>query len=172
MSCGVGQRCGSDPALLWLWCRLAATVLIRPLAWELPYATGTALKQHTHKKKEFQFLEFPLWHSGLRIRLQQLGSRRHGFNSQPSMWVKGSGVAAGAAEIQSLAQKLPLAVGLAIKIIIIISVSNQSPGEAEYFFWTTHREPLTQGLVALKLPPPQTFLLIAWEKQKTFPVWA
>ena len=25
MSCGVGHRCGSDPALLWLWCRPAAT---------------------------------------------------------------------------------------------------------------------------------------------------
>ena len=28
-----------------LWCRPAATVLIRPLAWELPYATGVALKR-------------------------------------------------------------------------------------------------------------------------------
>ena len=31
MSCGVGHRHGSDPTLLWLWCRLAATDLIRPL---------------------------------------------------------------------------------------------------------------------------------------------
>ena len=23
-SCGVGHRCGSDPLLLWLWCRPAA----------------------------------------------------------------------------------------------------------------------------------------------------
>ena len=30
--------------LLWLWCRPAAAVLIRPLAWEPPYATGAALK--------------------------------------------------------------------------------------------------------------------------------
>jgi len=37
-----------DPAFLWLWCRLAATALIRPLAWELPYAVGRALKR---KKK-------------------------------------------------------------------------------------------------------------------------
>jgi len=44
MSCGVGCRCGSDPALLWLWHRPAAVALIRSLAWELPYATGTALK--------------------------------------------------------------------------------------------------------------------------------
>ena len=26
--CGVGRRCGSDPELLWLWRRLAATALI------------------------------------------------------------------------------------------------------------------------------------------------
>ena len=28
VSCGVGCRCGLDPALLWLWCRLAAVSLI------------------------------------------------------------------------------------------------------------------------------------------------
>ena len=28
VSCGVGGRCGSDLALLWLWCRLAASVPI------------------------------------------------------------------------------------------------------------------------------------------------
>ena len=33
-----------DPVLLWLWCRLAATALIRPLAWEPPYAVGVAKK--------------------------------------------------------------------------------------------------------------------------------
>ena len=33
-----------DPALLWLWCRPAATALVRPLAWKPPYAVGTALK--------------------------------------------------------------------------------------------------------------------------------
>ena len=31
-NCGVGLRCDSDPGLLWLWCRLAAAALIRPLA--------------------------------------------------------------------------------------------------------------------------------------------
>ena len=49
MSCCVGCRCGWDPALLWLWCRLAAAALIQPLAWELPYAMSAALKIHTHK---------------------------------------------------------------------------------------------------------------------------
>ena len=56
MSCGVGRRCGSDPAWLWLWCRRAATTLIRPLAWEPPYAAGAALekrqKERKTKKKE------------------------------------------------------------------------------------------------------------------------
>ena len=33
-----------DLALLWLWCRLAAVALIRPLTWEPPYATAAALK--------------------------------------------------------------------------------------------------------------------------------
>ena len=45
MSCGVGCRCRSDPTLLWLWCRLAATGLIGPLAWEPPYASRAALKK-------------------------------------------------------------------------------------------------------------------------------
>ena len=40
----VGCRCGSDHALLWLWCRLAATAPIVPLAWEPPYAAGAAQK--------------------------------------------------------------------------------------------------------------------------------
>ena len=40
MSCGVGQRRGLDPELLWLWCRLAARAPNQPLAWEPPYASG------------------------------------------------------------------------------------------------------------------------------------
>jgi len=42
VSCGVGCRLGSDPELLWLWCRPVATAPIQPLAWEFPYATGAA----------------------------------------------------------------------------------------------------------------------------------
>ena len=45
MTCGVGCKRGLDPALLWLWCRLAAAAPIRPLAWERPCATGVALKR-------------------------------------------------------------------------------------------------------------------------------
>ena len=42
------QMCGLDPALLWLWHRLAAAAPIPHLAWELPYAMGAANKK---KKK-------------------------------------------------------------------------------------------------------------------------
>ena len=45
MSCGVGHRCSSDPELPWLWHRPEAIALIQPLAWEPPYAVGTALKK-------------------------------------------------------------------------------------------------------------------------------
>ena len=44
LSCGVGHRFGSDLVLLWLWHRLVAVAPIQSLAWELPYDTGTALK--------------------------------------------------------------------------------------------------------------------------------
>ena len=42
ISCSVGRRFGSDPALLCLWCRPPATALIQPLAWEPPCAVGVA----------------------------------------------------------------------------------------------------------------------------------
>ena len=55
MSCGVGHSHGSDPALLWLWCRPAATALIRLLDWEPPYASGVALeKANRPKRKEYE----------------------------------------------------------------------------------------------------------------------
>ena len=52
MSCGVGRRHVSDPVLLWLWRRLVATALIRPLAWEPPYAAGAALEKGKKTKKK------------------------------------------------------------------------------------------------------------------------
>ena len=51
VSCGIGHRCGSHPALLWLWHRLAVVFLIRFLAWELPCVTGSALKSQKQTKK-------------------------------------------------------------------------------------------------------------------------
>ena len=41
----------SDPSLLWLWHKLAATVLNGPLAWEPPYAEDAALKKTKQKNK-------------------------------------------------------------------------------------------------------------------------
>ena len=56
MSCGVAQRRDSDPTLLWLWRKPVATALIRPLAWEPPYAMGAAQekakRQQQQKKAE------------------------------------------------------------------------------------------------------------------------
>ena len=46
VSC-VGYRHGSDPALLWLWCRLATVAPILPLAWELPYSLKRKKKSVT-----------------------------------------------------------------------------------------------------------------------------
>ena len=56
MSCGVGCRSGSDPALLWLWYRPAATAPIRPLAWEPPYASETALEKAKGQKNPNKLL--------------------------------------------------------------------------------------------------------------------
>ena len=52
MSCSVGCRRGSDPELLCLWRRPVATALIRSLAWEPPYAEGTAQEMAKEKKKK------------------------------------------------------------------------------------------------------------------------
>ena len=61
MSWGVGLRCSLDPALLWLWWRLAAVALILPLAWELlilplawepPFAVGAAQRNGKKTKKK------------------------------------------------------------------------------------------------------------------------
>ena len=51
-SWGVGHRRGWDPELLRLWCRSAATVLIQPLAWELPHVSRAAVDAKKKKKKK------------------------------------------------------------------------------------------------------------------------
>ena len=58
MSCGVGRRRGSDPALLWLWCRPMAIALVGPLAWEPPYAVEAALEKKKRQKKKTKKKKF------------------------------------------------------------------------------------------------------------------
>ena len=65
MSSGVGHRRGLDPALLWLWCRLAAIALIQPLPGKPPYAVDAALKKtkrQKKKKKNIEEKEMLPWH--------------------------------------------------------------------------------------------------------------
>ena len=50
-SCGVGRKHSSDPMLLWLWHKPAATAPIQPLAWEPPDAVSVALERQKKKKK-------------------------------------------------------------------------------------------------------------------------
>ena len=77
MSCDVGGRRGLNLALLWLWCRLAAIALIRPLAWEPPHVPCVALKRKKKKnavnplpKKCNDFLSSAV---GVRISLGNMG---------------------------------------------------------------------------------------------------
>ena len=65
MSCGVGHRLNSDPALLWLWCRPAAAAPIRPVAWDPPYAAGAALKKAKRWKK--RWVELGVIKAGRRV---------------------------------------------------------------------------------------------------------
>ena len=58
MSCDVGCRRGSDPALLWLWRRIVATALIRPLAWESLNAEAAALEKEKRQKKKKKITVF------------------------------------------------------------------------------------------------------------------
>ena len=51
MSWGVGLIHDLDLMLLWLWHRPAIATLIRPLAWELPYASDVALKSKQTNKQ-------------------------------------------------------------------------------------------------------------------------
>ena len=43
-----------DLVLLWLWHRPAAVALIQPLAWDLPYAVGAALKKKKRRKRKIK----------------------------------------------------------------------------------------------------------------------
>ena len=88
--------------LLWLWCRPAAVALILPVAWELPYATDTALKSKKSKTDKQNTTPFAQEFScgaavkDLALSLQQLGI-------------------AAMEQVRSLAQELLHAIGMAKK---------------------------------------------------------
>ena len=65
MSCGVVRRQGSDPELLWLWCRPVAPAPIKPLAWKLPYVPSAALEKTKKKKKKKKKIKNSLVHTWL-----------------------------------------------------------------------------------------------------------
>ena len=97
MSCGVDLRHGSDPLLRWLWCRLVAAVLIRPQAWEPPYAMGAALekvKRPKKKKKKKRSVEEELFLPKSILCSDRIYRHIHGANvrwQEPSEWSPGSG---------------------------------------------------------------------------------
>ena len=131
MSCGVGRKLGLDLELLWLWHRLAAIALIRPLVWELPYAVGAVLKRRKTEKKRTCLVS-------MKMRVQSLVSLTglriwhcHKLQHRLKMWLGSVGCGIGcrfdqnpvwlwhgqaaAAPIRPLARKLPYAAGATLK---------------------------------------------------------
>ena len=90
MSCGVGRRRGSDPALLWLWHRPVA--LIGALAWGLSYAAGVALEKAKRpkktKKKQKQNTTVARFHRGSEEATLTSTHEGHRFDPWPSQCVK------------------------------------------------------------------------------------
>ena len=77
MSCG--RRRGSDPALLWLWRRLASTAPIGPLAWEPPHAAGAALEMAERQKKHSNQSIRKLENTTINTQLQNLKNNGKNF---------------------------------------------------------------------------------------------
>ena len=77
MSCDVGCRHGLDPVLLWLWCRPAATALIRPLAWKPPYAAEAALEVAKRQKNKIEIKQNALGPAAKYRPTQKLGNGKH-----------------------------------------------------------------------------------------------
>ena len=89
MSCGLGYGCSLDPSLLWLWLWLwlwlaavAPIQLLRPLAWELPYAAGVVLKsKKTNNKNQTKQTKQPTFYFSQfwRLEVQDRDVSRAGF---------------------------------------------------------------------------------------------
>ena len=92
MSCGVGRRLGSDPMLLWLWRRPVATAPNLPLAWEPPYAAGTAQEIATTTTTTTTTTNFN-WSSHCGSEEMNPASTHEdvGLISVPDQWVKDQG---------------------------------------------------------------------------------
>ena len=89
MSCGVGCRRSSDPALLWLWWKSATTAPIPPLAWKPPYGVGAALKRKKKKKNSCKTKWKPnsdviFWYG---LQLFKYINLKTYANYQPSVWI-------------------------------------------------------------------------------------
>ena len=115
MSCGVSCRHGSDLAWMWVWRRPGAAALIRPLAWEPPYATGAALekakRQKVTKRKWNQSLALL---SGLRIwhcQKYSVGGRGELNHEMLWLWCRLAAIAL----IRPLAWEPPYATGAALE---------------------------------------------------------
>ena len=76
----------SDPTLLRLWHRPAATAPIRPLSWEPPHATGVALeiakRQKKKKKKKIVCLPSRLIFLINRVLTWFFQGKRNGFKEE------------------------------------------------------------------------------------------
>ena len=57
-----GLQWVKDPELLWLWWRPAASALMRPLGWELPYAVAAALKSKTNTQTKSTKYKYTIKH--------------------------------------------------------------------------------------------------------------
>ena len=92
MSCGVRHRHGSDPMLLWLWCRPAAAAWIHPLARSTPYAMGPALKSKKKNKKIKKLkIKKNSWGVPIMVQQEQNLTRNHevaGLIPGLAQWVK------------------------------------------------------------------------------------
>ena len=71
-SCGVGHRCGSDPMLLWLWPRPAATVPIWPLAqnFHMPWCDPEKEKKKRKMQNDLGLHHLSWYNSGSDISFQ------------------------------------------------------------------------------------------------------
>ena len=106
MGYGVGHRQGSDPLLLWLWCRLAAVAPFRPLIWETPYAAGAILKRqkikNNQKNSDTKLSTLELWLGEQRTAWRVGGKMQTSDTLQANSWCWCQGTRESHASIQQI----------------------------------------------------------------------